>query len=102
MRRANLSKRLSDARDELVRARESLRILDEQVAYLQEVADDLETRALVSETPLADRDHREADQDLRRLRRHRDEVAATVAALVSEQDELLDRLLEAGAGDAAR
>ena len=95
MRRAILRKRLSDARDELVRARESLRILDEQVAYLQDIAEDAETRALVSETPLADREHREADQDLRRARRAREEVAAQVAALVAEQDELLDRLLEA-------
>lgn len=102
MRRTNLRKRLSDARDELRRARESLRILDEQLAYLQGVADDAEMRAVVAATPLADRDHREADQDLRRLRRHRDEVAAQVAALVTEQDELLDRLLEAGADKDAR
>ena len=96
MRRNTLRKRLSDARDELMRAREALRIVDEQLAFVQGVADDAELRAVVSETPLADRDHREADQDVRRLRRHRDEVAAQVAALVAEQDELLDRLLEAG------
>jgi len=96
MRRANLRKRLSDAREELVRARESLRILDEQVSFLKEVASDAEVRALVSETPLADRDHREADQDLRRALRARDEVAEKVASLTAEQDELLDKLLEAG------
>lgn len=95
MRRAILRKRLTDARDELVRARESLRILDEQVAYLQGLADDAETRALVAGTPLADREHREADQDRRRAQRARDDVAAQVAALVAEQDDLLDRLLEA-------
>ena len=95
MRRAILRKRLSDARDELVRARESLRILDEQVAYLQGLADDAETRALVAGTPLADREHREADQDLRRARRARDEVAAQVAALTAEQDDLLERLFDA-------
>ena len=95
MRRATLRKRLSDAREELVRARESLRILDEQVAYLQGLADDAETRALVAGTPLADREHLQADQDLRRTRRARDEAAAQVSALVAEQDDLLDRLLEA-------
>ena len=96
MLRGNLQKRLEDARAEIVRAREALRILDEQVAYQQGVADDAETAAVVAETPLAHRERREADGDLRRLRTQRDELRERIAALVAEQDELLDRLLEQG------
>jgi uncharacterized protein (DUF3084 family) len=94
MLRGNLEKRLEDARSEILRAREALRILDEQVAFQQGVADDAETAAVVAETPLAHRERREADGDLRRLTAQRDELRQRIAALVTEQDELLDRLLE--------
>jgi chromosome segregation ATPase len=97
-RYGNLQQRLTEARDELARLRESLRILDEQVAFQQDVADEAETRAIVSETPLADRECREAQDDLRRLKRERQDVAARMAELASEQDRLLDRLLEQQAG----
>ena len=95
MLRGNLEKRLSDARQELVRAREALRIVDEQVAFQQGVADETETAAVVAETPLADRERRDAAGDLQRLRRQQNELRDRVAALAAEQDELLDQLLEA-------
>jgi len=89
----NLQRRLTDVRAEITRQREALRILDEQIAYQADVAADAETRALVAGTPLADRERRAAADDLRRVQRQRDEVAARVAELVSEQDDLLERLL---------
>lgn len=92
--RGNLHQRLGDVRAEVMRARETLRILDEQVAFQEGVADDAVTRAVVAGTPLADRERREASDDLRRLRRQRDETRERVAALVAEQDELLERLLQ--------
>lgn len=93
MRRyGNLQRRLTEARDELARLRESLRILDQQVAFQRDVADEAETRAVVSQTPLADREAREAQGDLRRVLRQREEVAQAIAALAAEQDELLERL----------
>ena len=98
MLQGNLQKRLEDARSEIVRAREALRILDEQVAYQQGVADEAETAAVVAETPLAHRERREADGDLRRLTTQRDELRHRIATLVAEQDELLDQLLEQGNG----
>jgi phage I-like protein len=96
--RGNLQKRLEDVRTEILRAREAARILDEQVAYQQGVADEAETAAVVAETPLAHREQREADGDLRRLRTQRDELRERIAALTAEQDDLLDRLLEQGNG----
>ena len=92
IRRGTLHKRLDDTRTELQRLRAQLRVLDEQVAYVREVAADAEMRALVSETPLADRERREADEDLRRTGRERDALAQRIGALVEEQNSLLDRL----------
>jgi hypothetical protein len=89
----NLEKRLAQVRDEIRHLRESVRVLDEQVAFQQSVADDAETRAVVAQTPLADRERHEALRDLDRLRRQRREAADRVAELTAEQDELLDRLL---------
>lgn len=89
----NLQRRLVDVRAEITRLRESLRILDEQIAYQADVAADAETRALVAGTPLADRERRTTADDLRRVERQREEVAARVAELVAEQDDLLERLL---------
>lgn len=89
---SNVEKRLTEVREEVRRLRETLRVLDEQVVYQQGVAEDATTRAAVAGTPLADRDRREAVEDLRRLRRHRDESAARVDELLSEQDTLLERL----------
>lgn len=88
----NVQKRLAEARDEVRRLREALRVLDEQVAYQQGVADDALTRATVAGTPLADRERRDAAEDLRRLRRQRDETARRIEELTAEQDALLDRL----------
>lgn len=88
------SDRLAALSNEIAEARTALRILDEQLAFLAEVDEDARIRALVSETPLADREAREAREDLERLRRSRDEAAARVEALRVEQDRLLERLLE--------
>lgn len=92
LRRSNVEKRLADVRREIERLREGKRVLDEQVAYAEEVADDATTRAVVASTPLADRERREAAEDVRRVRRERDETADRLAALLAEQDDLLERL----------
>lgn len=93
----NVEKRLSDTRTELARLREALRILDEQAAYQAEVAQEAETRAVVAGTPLADRQLHEAAEDLRRLRRQRDEAREQIVAVTAEQDQLLERLFDAKA-----
>ena len=98
MLRGNLTKRLEDIRTELVRARESLRILEEQVSFQSEVADEAGTAAVVAETPLAHRERREADGDLQRLRRERDELRDRITMLVAEQDEVLEQMFEQTGG----
>lgn len=91
-RRGTLHKRLEDTRTELQRLRAQLRVLDEQVVYVADVASEAETRAVVAGTPLADRERREAAEDLRRAQRERELLAQRIDALVDEQNSLLDRL----------
>jgi hypothetical protein len=71
-----------------------VRILEEQVVFQQDVSEEARIRALVSETPLADREAREAADDLRRLVRSRDDALARVAELRAEQDSLLERMID--------
>jgi hypothetical protein len=93
--RGNVAKRLGDVRGEVRRLRDELRVLEEQLAYVAGLADEAAVRAVVSSTPLADRERRQVEDDLRRIRRERDETATRVDALLAEQDELLDRLAAA-------
>ena len=88
----NTSDRLSALSTEIAEEQTQLRILEEQVVFQQEVAEEARIRALVSETPLADREQREASDDLARLTRSRDEAAARVAELRAQQDALLERM----------
>ena len=71
--------------------RDDLAVTEEQLIQLADEADDARLRALVSETPLAEREHRKASRHADRLRKHRDTLSAKIAALDAEQDELLDR-----------
>ncbi len=47
----------------------------------------------MSETPLAGREHREAQRHADAMARHRADVVARIADLERSQDELLDRLV---------
>ncbi|CAN5710504.1 hypothetical protein BH24ACT26_BH24ACT26_22090 [soil metagenome] len=84
---------LSDLGDSLTKAREELRIVEEQLLFQIDVVEDAKTRMLVAETPLADREYRIARDDLRRMEVERGRIHASIAELQSEQDRLLDRML---------
>jgi hypothetical protein len=94
MSRARVEQRLTDVATQLKTRREELRVADEQLAQLTSEADDARLRALVSETPIAAREHREAERHAEAMARHRADVADDIAALERSQDDLLDRLLE--------
>ncbi len=89
-----LERRLTDVAHRLKQLGEDLRIADEQLRHLAEEADEARLRAIVSETPLAQRDHRDAQRHADAMSRHRQELATEIARLERTQDELLDRLLE--------
>ncbi|HWH33830.1 MAG TPA: hypothetical protein VNT56_00740 [Acidimicrobiales bacterium] len=87
-----LERRLAATTTRLRRLREELALVDEQLACLVEMADDTRLRALVSETPMASREHEEAQRHADAMARHRAGVLARLAGLERAQDELLDRL----------
>lgn len=91
MSRDRIERRLQGVGRQLSVLRGDLRICDEQLVQVSEEADECRLRALVSETPLAEREYREAQRHADRLRRHRDEIAARIERLEADQDSLLDR-----------
>ena len=93
MPKSVVERRLRHVAVRLRQLREELEVSDEQLAHLADAADDARLRALVAETPLSDRDHRDADRHVDAMRRHRATVVDELASLEVEQDELLDRLL---------
>ena len=93
MSRSLIERRLFEVAERLRALRDELRVADEQLAVLADAADDARLRALVSETPLAGREHTEAQRHADAMARHRADVLAQLAELERTQDELLDRLL---------
>lgn len=90
----DLTDRLSALSDEIAEEQTQLRIIEEQVTFQQDVAEEARIRALVSETPLADREAREAADDLHRLVRSREDAQRRVEELRAEQDSLLERMMD--------
>jgi hypothetical protein len=91
--RSLVERRLTEVSDRIRHLREELRVADEQLAHFAAEADDARIRALVSETPLAEQEHREAQKHADAMSRHRSDVIAELETLDRRQDELLDRLV---------
>ena len=86
----NAEQRLSVLADEIAACRRELAVLDEQIEFQRDVSGEASLRALVSETPLNDREADEAGRDLARIERVRAEVADRLAHLNAEVDRVLD------------
>jgi hypothetical protein len=93
MSRWLVEKQLSASAERLRRLRNELAVIDEQLASLDGVADESRLRALVSETPLADREHTEARRHAEAMASQRAHVLESIGKLEQSQNELLDRLL---------
>ena len=94
MSRWLVEKRLSQSAERLKRLRAELKVVDEQLLFFREAADDARLRALVSETPVADKEHREAQKHAEAMNRRRAEIVASIGELERSQNELLDRLVD--------
>lgn len=92
MTRARIERRLIDNGDRLKVLRNDLQVADEQLAHFAHEADDARIRSLVSETPLADKDHRAAARHAEAMAKHRASVVAEITELERLQDVLLDEL----------
>ncbi len=87
-----VERKLSEAAERLRQLRADLAVVDEQLAHFADAADDARLRAMVSETPMADREHRDAQKHADAMARHRAELVTQIAELHRSQDELLERL----------
>jgi hypothetical protein len=87
-----LKRRLVDVSDRVKRLRAELAVAEEQLAFLEEEAEDARLRALVAETPLGEAEARDARKHADAMVRQRDALARSIAALLREQDDLLDRM----------
>jgi hypothetical protein len=94
MSRSVVERRLSEVGERLKILRRELAVADEQLAHFEAEADDARLRALVSETPIGEKEFREAQKHADAMRTHRTGVEAEIAQLEQTQDDLLDRLLE--------
>lgn len=92
MSKVQIERKLRNVGDQLRSLRDELDVSDQQFRQLDDEADDARLRALVSETPLAEKEHRKASRHVDRLRKHRERIAAKIVSLEAEQDALLDRL----------
>ena len=92
MTRTILQRRLVDVSERLKRLRAELAVTNEQVSFLEGEAEEFRLRALMSETPLADAEARDARQQADTMTRYRDTLILQVGRLQREQDELLDRM----------
>lgn len=92
MSQSILQRRLVDVSERLKRLRTELAVTEEQLAFLEDEADDARLRALIAETPLGDVEARDARRHADALARHRDALARSIVELEREQDALLDRM----------
>lgn len=93
MEQRAIERRLADVHERLVRARQELAIVEEQLASFEETADDARIRSLVSETPLANHEWREASRHAEAMQRGRDAARARVGELERAEAELLSKLV---------
>ena len=93
MSRSLLERKLAHVAGRLKQARAELQVVDEQLAFFVDAADDAHLRAIVSETPMAGREHQDAQKHADAMARHRASVVESIRELERAQDELLDRLL---------
>ena len=87
-----VERRLTKVSSRLRALRAELSVIDEQLAHLGDDADDQAIRALVSETPGASFDARDARRHVDAMAKHRAHVVAEITTLEARQDELLDKM----------
>ena len=96
MSQAGVERRLRQVTARLRQARGELVVIDEQLVALRDEADEARVRALVGESPLAEREHREAQRHVEAMERSRAATLATIVQLERSVDELLERFVPDG------
>ncbi|WP_394934973.1 hypothetical protein [uncultured Ilumatobacter sp.] len=89
-----VERRLSKVGFRLKTLRSELAVVDEQLLYLSEDADDQAIRAMVAETASSSFEARSAQGNLANMTKHRAKVVEEIAELEERQDQLLDQLTD--------
>ena len=87
-----LESRLVDTSQQLKRLQVDLQVTEEQLASLADEAEDARIRSLVSETPIADREYREARKHAEAMRRHLVDLQTEISEIENLQNQLLDQI----------
>ena len=82
---------MAELADRLKRLRADLEVAEEQCLHFEDLAEDARLRALVSETPAAERQHRDAARQAEAMGRHRARLREEIRSSEQQQDDLLDR-----------
>ncbi len=93
MKQSMVERKLKENSDELKRAREEFRISVEQLEHFEAESEEARLRSMVSETPLATQEYREAARHTEKMRNHHGELQARIEALEVRQDALLDEMM---------
>jgi hypothetical protein len=83
------SRRLEDAQRRLEAARESLKVLEEQLVHWTDAFEEARLRSLMSETPVSDHDLAEARRQCDIVQREKQRRSGEIDELVAERDRLL-------------
>lgn len=92
MIRPLIEHRLREVQTRLLRARAELAVMDEQLQQIDEEAEEARIRALVAETPLAEREWTETSRHRDAAHKSRHVTAEAVVELERRRDDLLHRL----------
>ena len=90
MVRSRIERQLADVGKRLKAMRTDLAVAEQALMQVDYEADDARLRALVSETPVAQKEHEQVRRQVEVNRRNRDELLAEISKLELRQDELLD------------
>jgi len=92
VRQVAVQRKLQDLQSRVTALRAEIVVLSEQIEVIDEEVEDLRVRAVVSETPLAAKEHAAAARHAALAHRAKLEAMENVARLEHERDELLDQL----------
>lgn len=90
MVRSRIERRLANVGKQLKTLRSDLAVAEQALLQVDFEADDARLRSLVSETPVAQKEHEQARRQVEVTRRNRDGLKAEISKLELRQDELLD------------
>ena len=90
MVRSRIERQLADVGKRLKALRTDLAVAEQALMQVDYEADDARLRSLLSETPVAQKEHDQARRQVEVNRRNRDELQAEIARLEVRPDELLD------------